>query len=143
MTEYLEWASQEGAEALLEEHRRVEQMGLSVYDGRPEGAEVPGLSGAAAAPEEELPLLRQMLQAEERTRQAAAWTQRGAAEQILPLVRPGRDFESAQSAWPELSGMGGLLRKTEESIDTAGVTRQVDLAFRRDSRRYDSGFYLY
>lgn len=143
MTDYLEWASQDGADTLLEEYSRLEWVDLSAHHEQADGEQMSGLAKVPPPEEKYLPLMGQLIRAEELTRQVAAPGQRGAAEQSLAPARPGKGFEPVQLGGPERTGRVGLSGHREENVDAAGLARQVDLAFRRDSRRYDSGFYLY
>lgn len=109
----------------------------------------PDAPGGASAPLEErrrsaAPLREQL----ERLDRAAAASRQAAeeprreGEQGISLSGPGRNFagwpEGAEETRPGMTGPGYSEAGGEQ--DWAELT---DRAFRRDSRRYDGGFYLY
>lgn len=111
-------------------------------------AELEAPEGAAAPPEEEgrsAAPLREQLERLDRaaatSRQAAEKPRRGAVQGISP-PDPGRNFagwlERTEEARPNMTAPGYPGAGGEQ--DWAELT---DRAFRRDSRRYDGGFYLY
>lgn len=124
----------------------AETVGESFSAGWQAEPDAPG--GASAPPEEgrrsAAPLREQL----ERLDRAAAASGRTAGEarsgggQEISLSGPGRNFagwpEGAEETRPGMTGPG-----YPEAGGEQDWAELADRAFRRDSRRYDGGFYLY
>ena len=136
MIDYL--AELQGTDLLLEAVREAER----VLPQRGEAArrEDEALPGAAEAPwrgeAEELVRLP-LLEAVETAERRAVWS----------VTAPEQEGGGGRTSgpWEEMFGQENRRRGGERgAATTEGLTlRQVDRAFQRDGRRYDSGFFLY
>ena len=143
MTDYLEWIG-ENADVLLEEQNRLERMRLSVYRGQESGEEVKE-DAAASLPSsnEEMPLLASLRRAEGEHRQVETLRRNLTEESAVgPFRRENRTEESVRMRGEGFAGVSPF-RERELSGDGGWLLREMEQTFRRDSRRYDSGFYLY
>lgn len=137
------WETKNTEEAALFQEKREEQASLSQV-------------WTAGQTEPELPLLEQLRQLDRAWSQTEESAQTGTKE---PFLRSGGKMATWSEAEPG-AGRGEhlenfLSRAGRESDSRSGGrepmqscgeltwAEQADRAFRRDSRRYDSGFYLY
>lgn len=168
MTDYLE-PRLDGENVLLDAWRRaqaaLERLGT---EGRAAGAEreTPPVRPAAhpenaqpeppadsAAREGEAPPLLAPGRAAEGPAQAPRHPLWAAVEHMERAGRAARGMEAAggerrgrfQTTVPDVEKPGAPVRRAAGRPEPAGplTAAQVDLAFRRDSRRYDGGFFLY
>lgn len=120
--------------------------------GASTGAEAPPIRGGKVDGEEALPLLSVLL---ERERTAAVLNKTRTAQEISGMRQSGGGLEAGPIPFHRSFSHGGGLgmgpdsRRPEpdwareaESASAPSI-RQMDQAFRRDSRRYDGGFFLY
>lgn len=120
--------------------------------GSSTGAEALLIRGGREDGEEALPLLSVLL---ERERAAAALNEIRTAQEASGMRRSGGGLEAGpiplHRPFSQVGGlgMGPDSRRPEpdwarEAESSSGPSiRQMDQAFRRDSRRYDGGFFLY
>ena len=121
-------------EAIREAERVLTQRGEAVRredEALPAAAEAPGRAGLEEMVR--LPLLEAVEAAERRVVWTAATPEQGG--------RGGR----TSGTWEEMFGQEDRRRGGERgAAPVEGLTlREVDRAFQRDGRRYDSGFFLY
>ena len=143
MTDYLEWIG-ENADVLLEEQNRLERMRLSAYRGQESGEEVKEDAAAFVLSfDEEMPLLASLRRAEGEYRQMENLRRTSSEERMVGVSRRGnRAEERAPARGGDLAGVSSF-RERELPGDGGRLLREMEQTFRRDSRRYDSGFYLY
>ena len=143
MTDYLEWIG-DNADVLLEEQNRLERMRLSAYRGQGSDEEVKE-DAAASLPsfDEEVPLLASLRRVEGEHRQLENLRRNPSEERTVgPFRRGNRAEESVPARGEDLAGASPF-RERELPGDGGRLLREMEQTFRRDSRRYDSGFYLY
>ena len=151
MTDYLEQALEGSADALLQEQRRLERAVPPSWEQEMSRVQEADVS-SQWTPEREayLPLQRQM----DQSGRVLAAARRLPAEQSGDLYRRMRMDDSAmagadrkKSGWldatAQKAGMTGGSSFSEDEGAEQNWARQVDRVFRRDSRRYDNGFFLY
>lgn len=145
------------AQLLLEEPSAGERReGAAFFPVRPkkEGAEPP-LEEAGPEEETSLPLLEEL----ERLERASAVLEEGGAGRLVsssmaggqgggqagyPLELSRIPGETPELYLPAGQGWGSFPDSAQESPGGAlSLAEQTDQAFRRDSRRYDGGFFLY
>lgn len=168
MTDYLE-PRLEGENALLDAWRRaqaaLERLGT---EGRAAGADweepsarpaahpentQPELTAGDAAREGEGPPPPGRGRAAGQPAQAPRHPLQAAVEHMERTGRAARGMEAAEEARrgrsrhaaPDVEKPGAPVRRAAGRPEQTGslTAAQVDLAFRRDSRRYDGGFFLY
>lgn len=133
MTDYLEQQAEETA--LWEAIRRSLDPAATE---QPENRKRQPGEGQPEANPSRLPLLDGVLTLERRAhtaRESALWQERnGNGAQGLPEISDGR---GEAFPWPVNSPGAGF------GEDETSRAEQMDRVFRRDSRRYDGGFFLY
>jgi len=139
MTDYLELAAGEDADALWEATQELTLLPVRREEGTSSELEMGEMSFETLPLQEELQQVQRKLE-------------NGRLE--MPAMIPMRDAESAAGRWNRpvvrdgagwtgeqvAAAAAGVRRAQEEDLLLA---QRIDQAFQRDSRRYDGGFFLY
>lgn len=131
MTDYLEQAVQGGVDALWQASR---ERGVPISAERKN----------EDAPAGEMPLLEELVRAQRQSESAVFLTRnRGAGEQTAAFPDKRLRHALGEDVLSERERGGAVLRGRIADGEDHLWARRVDLAFQRDSRRYDGAFSLY
>lgn len=147
-------AQGEAAQAGRAEQGREKREASPALFQNTQGTEAPERVPGSLEPGEEAGLSRQLERLERAVRSAARQSPSGwerSMEEpwdgpagLLSVSRPGRGFSVPErepaEGWTAGSGFAGPAARSAGPLERA---EETDRVFRRDSRRYDGGFYLY